>query len=89
MSSLIITFNSSSISKSDISKISNSAVSFCKSFDLNFKIDRLRVDKIYSLHLHVNVKGSQQVVLPVMSALFSFAEFHKLSLVNQYFYSEE
>ena len=62
---------------------------FAQSLGILLRSDHVGVvDETFWVRVTFNVKGSQNIVLPKVSALFSFATSLKLSLINQFFLSE-
>ena len=65
------------------------AKKFAASLNIGYRDDHWGViDDSFSFRLSFYIEGSQDVVLPKVSALFAFAASYKLALINQYFFTK-
>ena len=62
---------------------------FSQSLNILYRDDYIaEIDGEFEFRLSFNVQGSQNTVLPQVSALFAFAASMELTLVNQFFYTK-
>ena len=76
--------------RKEMIKLEKYCHSFSRSFDgVYFKCDYIGGYGNYMFRLCISIHHSHGHILSFMSALFGFAQFHKLILTNQTFYPEK